>query len=480
MNDTRSALQPGDLLANKYRVERVLGQGGMGVVVAATHVVTHDRVAVKFLLPEAARTPEIVQRFVNEARAAVQIKSEHVARVVDVDMLPSGAPYMVMEHLEGRDLSQLIEQGGPLPVGTAVEYVLQACEALAEAHTLGIVHRDLKPSNLFLTHRRDGSTLVKVLDFGISKLSQPAGQGGAQLTRTRGVMGSPLYMSPEQLTTPRDVDARADVWSLGVVLFELLTAAWPFNAETMEGLIVEVVTRPPASVRQHRPDCPEGLAAVVQRCLIKTPSERVASVAELASALAPFAPTSAQLSVDRISRVLAARASMPSAVPAGTIEPQMMRPSTPSAAGSSTPPGWSQTQVGRPQLRQRRLTLAAGAAGAAVLLLVGTTVALKSRFDAASPENAPASALPASPPVSASSLPAPPAASGPTVTLAALPDADSAEVPPPHAPPGKPTPPGHLPSKPTSAPVPSPTRPPTPPPKPTVSPGTGPIDHGGK
>src|SRR4051812_480796 len=210
----------GQILGGKYRVDRVLGAGGMGMVVAATHLQLDERIAIKFLLPEALRNPEAVARFGREAKAAVKIRGEHVARVIDVGSFENGAPYMVMEHLDGRDLSSFIHERGAMPMSDAVDAVLQACEALAEAHALGIVHRDLKPANLFLTRRPDGTPSIKVLDFGISKLTAPGADHS--MTKTSAVMGSPLYMSPEQMTASRGVDARTDIWALGVVLYELL------------------------------------------------------------------------------------------------------------------------------------------------------------------------------------------------------------------------------------------------------------------
>jgi serine/threonine-protein kinase len=301
MEEVRPSLKPGDEIAAKYRVDRVLGRGGMGVVLAATHLVTRQRVALKLLLPDGAGSPDAVQRFMNEARASVQIQSEHVVRVTDVDRLPSGEPYMVMEYLEGQDLAALVQTRGPLPVEEALDYVLQACEALAEAHALGIVHRDLKPANLFLTHRRDGSALVKVLDFGISRLNDGF---GPRLTQTRGTMGSPLYMSPEQLVTPKDIDRRSDLWALGIVLFELLSGEWPFEAETVEGLVVEIATKPPVALRRLRDDLPRAIEHVIGRCLEKRRDDRFQSVAELANALAPLVGQGSQLSIDRINRIL--------------------------------------------------------------------------------------------------------------------------------------------------------------------------------
>jgi serine/threonine-protein kinase len=235
-------VQEGEVLAGKYRVERVLGVGGMGVVVAALHIGLDERVAIKFLLPEALGNPEAVARFAREARAAVKIKSLHVARVSDVGVLETGAPYMVMEFLQGQDLSQRVRDHGPLSIQEAVDFILQACEAIAEAHALGMVHRDLKPANLFLTRMADGSPCVKVLDFGISKVTSPSSSGqDFGMTKTQAVMGSPLYMSPEQMASSRDVDGRTDIWALGTILYELLTGRVPFLGDTMPQLCAMIL-----------------------------------------------------------------------------------------------------------------------------------------------------------------------------------------------------------------------------------------------
>ena len=294
-------VKPGDVLAGKYQVERILGVGGMGVVVVAHHIQLDERVALKFLLPSALGNPEAVSRFAREARAAVKIKSEHVASVRDVGELPSGAPYMVMEYLEGDDLSAWLKERGPLPVEQALDFVLQACVAVADAHALGIVHRDLKPANLFCTRRSDGQLSIKVLDFGISKMTDTL---AGSVTRTSSMMGSPLYMSPELMISAKDVDAQADIWALGVILFELLTGRPSFLADTITELAILVTNQPAPAVRTLRPDAPGGLEAIILKCLEKDRRQRYRNVAELAVALLPFAPARAASSVERISGII--------------------------------------------------------------------------------------------------------------------------------------------------------------------------------
>jgi serine/threonine-protein kinase len=292
----------GEVLAGKYRVERVLGRGGMGVVVAATHLQLDQRVALKFLLPQALQHPEMVARFSREARAAAKLRSEHVAKVVDVGTLESGIPYIVMEYLEGGDLSSHLAREGPLSVGRAAALALEACEGLAEAHALGIVHRDLKPANLFLARMPDRTECLKILDFGISKVVSP-GQTGFNMTQTGAVMGSPYYMSPEQMRSSRTVDMRADIWSLGVILFELVSGRVPFDAPSLPQLCGMILSDPPPGLGQWRSDAPARFQAIVSRCLEKEPSSRFQTVAELAVALSEFAPPASARSVDRILRL---------------------------------------------------------------------------------------------------------------------------------------------------------------------------------
>jgi tRNA A-37 threonylcarbamoyl transferase component Bud32 len=292
---------PGQILAGKLEVERVLGVGGMGVVVAARHLELDQRVAVKFLHQEALSSAEAAARFVREARVAAKIRSEHVARVIDVGRLDNGAPYIVMEYLEGNDLAGQIE-AGPITVEDAVDYVIQACDAMAEAHALGIVHRDLKPANLFLTRRTDGAPVVKVLDFGISKLQMPTAADGG-LTKTSAMIGSPYYMSPEQMKSPRDVDFRTDIWSLGCILYELLSGQVPFLRETLPELAVAIALEDPPPLEQARREVSPGLAEVVERALTKDRAQRFQHVGELAQALGPFAPERSRFTLERVIKV---------------------------------------------------------------------------------------------------------------------------------------------------------------------------------
>ncbi len=445
------SVQVGDLLAGKYRVERILGVGGMGIVVAARHVDLRELRAIKLMLADFAAHPDAVERFLREARAAVRLKSEHVAKVHDVGRLESGAPYMVMEHLEGCDLQQLLRSQGPLPLWAAVTYVLQACEAIGEAHAAGIVHRDIKPANLFLTRSADGSPSTKVLDFGISKFTPLAGaEPGLDMTKTTAILGSPLYMSPEQMASTRNVDLRTDIWALGAVLYQLTTGVVPFQAESITQLCVMVLQQEPVppSLMQH--GLPVEFDRVVMRCLQKAPAHRYANVAELAAELQPFGAEEARTSVQRIQRMLGIPAapsdwrSSPSLASssqtgAPSLDPEgatpLVSPQT-GPLGAGTSASWGQTASGgKTKSPVLGLAVSGVAVLAAALAGLGLFVHHRSQSTAAFAPEPPSvqppttpttlaavdpagSAAPGNPPV-ASSRPSAPASSAPAAVVAA-------------------------------------------------------------
>jgi eukaryotic-like serine/threonine-protein kinase len=432
-------VNPGEVLAGKYLVERVLGEGGMGVVIAARHLQLDQVVALKFLLPTSRTRRDTLDRFAREARNAVRLRSEHVARIMDVGTLDSGSPYIVMEYLEGSNLAGVLSERGKLPIPVAVDYVLQACDAIAEAHALGIIHRDLKPENLFVTRGHDNTSLVKVLDFGISK--SMAGNDFSA-TNSQAVVGSPAYMSPEQMRSARLVDPRTDVWALGVILYQLVVGHVPWDGETLPMLCFRITTDPPPPF----PDRQQAdFEAVVWRCLEKDPDRRFSSVHALAVALAPFAPPHAAPLVERIGRVLQGRADGPVAPP-------------PAAAGA---PGTLREMSGQ---RMRRTATAprtrkliarivtvcalAGVGTAAVVLGVRGAVvtepppqpAAESRATPPAAASAPAPVVaPPAPPAVAASAPAPVVAPPPSPDPppAAVPEATPpprGELPPPRSP----------------------------------------------
>jgi serine/threonine-protein kinase len=280
-----AALQIGTVLLGKYRVEGLLGRGGMGVVIAARHLDLGELFAIKLLDPDTAANPNATSRFLREARASARLTSEHVARVHDVGRLEDGTPYLVMEHLAGDNLSRVLERRGPLPLDEAVELALDACDALSEAHALGIVHRDVKLANLFLTHRRGGRPCLKVIDFGISKQSG----AGEQLTTPGAIIGSAHSMAPEQIHDSQGVDGRSDIWSIGVVLYQLTTGEVPFRGDSLPKLVRSVLRDTPTPPSRLRPDLPPAFDEVVARCLRKRPEDRYADVEALAAALRPLA-----------------------------------------------------------------------------------------------------------------------------------------------------------------------------------------------
>ena len=296
----------GQVIAGKFEITKLLGVGGVGFVVAANHLELAQKVALKFLRPEMLANTQVAGRFAHEALAAARIKSEHVARVYDVGSLDDGTPFIVMEFLDGRDLFDIVTQDGPQPVRLAVDYMLQACEALADAHSCGIVHRDIKPENLFLLHRSEGIELIKILDFGISKLALTgsAFKSNVPLVKTMLPVGSPVYMSPEQIRASKDTDHRTDIWSMGCVLYELLTGGAAFDAPTLTQLSAAILETNPGPPSRNRSDVPPEIDAIVKRCLEKNPADRFQNVAQLAMALYPYGPRRSRIHAERCCRLL--------------------------------------------------------------------------------------------------------------------------------------------------------------------------------
>jgi serine/threonine protein kinase len=293
-------LRPGEILDGKYTVTRLIGAGSMGFVFSAARPSLGDEVAIKVLRKEMLSDGQLVARFAREARVAASIKSEHVACVFDVGHLVDGAPFIVMERLEGKDLRWVLAERGTLPTELAVDYILQVCEALAIAHANGITHRDIKPENLFASRQTQGDDVIKVLDFGISKMNlRSAAADKLPLVKTTMAMGSPMYMSPEQIRAAKDIDGRADIWALGCVLYELLVGNPPFTAPSVTELCAQVLECKPVSFESLGVIVSPQLEAVIWRCLEKDPNQRFQRVGELALALSSFAPSRALISVER-------------------------------------------------------------------------------------------------------------------------------------------------------------------------------------
>jgi serine/threonine-protein kinase len=288
----------------------------MGVLVRAEHLLSGQEVALKVLPAERLERPESAARLLLEARAMGQLRSRHVVRLLDTGLLDDGSPYLAMELLDGKDLGKHLQEAGALALDEAVGWVMQACEALAEAHGLGVIHRDIKPSNLFLSREPDGSLCLKVLDFGIAR--RVGNEQG--LTRSDGVLGSPQYMAPEQIRAAREVDARADLWALGVVLYQLVSDQLPFKGTSPHAVLAAVVADPPTPLRTHLPGAPEALLRVIGRCLDKSPEGRFSSTAELARALVPLGTPTDAVRAERIAQISARRPSSPS-LPERTEDP---------------------------------------------------------------------------------------------------------------------------------------------------------------
>jgi serine/threonine protein kinase len=295
-----SPLHVGQIINGKYRIERQIGRGGMGIVLAATHLQLEHLVAIKVMRRDLVMDDRALDRLLLEARSAARIRSEHVARVLDVGTLENGSAFIVMEYLDGENLADLLDREGALEIEQAASFLMQCCLALAEVHVAEMVHRDLKPGNLFIARLPDGSPMVKIVDFGISKQIGSARDGAA--TTSPQVLGSPFYMSPEQMRAD-PVDERSDIWGLGAILFEMLTGRPPFIGDTLPEVYSAVLKDAPPNVDSLRAGVPVGLDDVVQRCLEKDPAQRFCDVADLAEALAPYAGSAAQ-AVERVTRIL--------------------------------------------------------------------------------------------------------------------------------------------------------------------------------
>ncbi|MDD9967249.1 MAG: serine/threonine-protein kinase [Myxococcales bacterium] len=279
----------GDVVADKYEIVKLIGEGGMGSVFMASHTMTGKNVALKWMLPELATNEDAVQRFLREAQAAGRINHPNVVDIYDVGE-HEGSPFLVMEYLHGEPLTDAMERGG-LTDAQVIDIMLPCLRGVAAAHRKGVVHRDLKPDNIFLCTNEDGVFMQpKVLDFGISKLSGNDSHN-PRLTRTGAVMGTPYYMSPEQIRGSHDVDGRCDVYAFGVILYEALTGQVPFNAETYSALVLEIATGTPTQPTEINPNLPGELAAVVMRAMAREPEDRYADVAALGVALEPFSGT---------------------------------------------------------------------------------------------------------------------------------------------------------------------------------------------
>jgi serine/threonine-protein kinase len=448
--------QEGEVLDGKYRVEKLLGEGGMGAVAKATHLIRRAPVALKFMSPAVLALQGAVERFVNEGVAASQIDSDHVVKVFDVGRLPSGAPYLVMEFLPGQDLAQILErEGGRLSIPRAVHFTIQILRALQTAHAAGIIHRDMKPSNCFVIDKDGEPDFVKLVDFGISKVRSDDPEGKpANLTRTNSALGTPLYMSPEQARSPRDVDQRSDLYSVGAILYELLAGRTPYTSDTGEftEILYKIFTTEPEPLQNLRPDVPPELAAVVQRALTRDLNIRFATAVDFAEALAPFAD---ERSANVISRLRGGRGrSIVPAPAAGALTPSRAPPvpNYGDAATANTFPGTPDmirpakvpTDIGVTRdaattgagTKAKKFPAVAGIAVVAVLALSAGTVVLVKRGASGQATQEPptvvTTALPSAPPPPASTAPAvaiPSASLAPLATAAPTVSASAAAAP---------------------------------------------------
>ncbi len=430
------SLQPGERVGGKYLVSRLLGQGGMGAV----YLVTHETLETVFALKVLSRGSEMHQaRFVREARILASLRSEHVAKVVDFGVMEEfGAPYMVMEYLPGADLAAHLEASSePLRVRDAVDHILEACEGLAEAHGAGIVHRDVKPSNLFLSSRFDGSPIVKVLDFGIAKTEVAAHESA--LTSTQMVFGSPAYMSPEQVRSSKTAGPQTDIWSLALVLYELVSKRHPFQGDTPTSIVAAISADEPAPLPA---EIGPNLWSVLEPALRKDPSRRPPTIAAFAASLAPFGGERGRIVLARIERLAASRtdsvqsthamlSGSPTAVRDASHPPPAVLADGPTPASARTTYGGTQP---------KRVSAAVLVLGGVVIVGVGAALGIRSQ---ASHGTAPPTVLAATPQVVPEPVPEPmpepmpePVDAGSLLSLAA--SSTAAVLPAALAPAGKP------------------------------------------
>ena len=427
-------IRVGDLLAGKYRVERLHRRGALGLTLEALHTQLGQRVAVRLLAADPKGHPEAAARFLRGARSAVQYQNEHTARIVDVGSLGSGAPYIVTELLVGSDLRKVLRVRDTLPVPEAVDYILQACEGLADAHAHNFVHRNMKPTNLFLT-RRDGQRRIAVLDFGVSE--DPLSDIAINLGSTLGAVSALAYLASEQIRQPATVDSRADIWALGAMLYEMLTGSLLHDAQTTPELLAMIVADAPTPVSHLRPEISAELEAIVLRAVAKDREARFSTLAEFAEELKPFASEEGAESVERISKALGRRAtSLPPAMPGAAARSRAIvhvaRPPQPAAAPAA--PAVAPAPRARNRWAELALTGAALAAAGAIGVFAAVHTMERALADAIAPRTVVADLSPALPAptqtVAAAAAPVTAAVQAPAATVAVAPPAPAAQTTP--------------------------------------------------
>jgi len=410
MEGSGNSLRPGTVILGKYEIMGLLGRGGFGFVYEAMHTGLRSLVALKVLNAEARQNPQTVARFRQEAWTSAQIASPHVVRVTDIDVLADGTPFLVMEHLVGQDLEREIRARGRLPAREAVDYLLQAASGVREAHARGVIHRDLKTSNLFLVNEPSGRK-IKVLDFGLSKITAEMG-----MTRTHAALGTPSYAAPEQLRSAKDADGRSDIWSLGVILYQLLSGKRPFGGKSVAELIIAITGTEATDLARQAPDLPAGLCQAVMRTLAKKPSQRFQTVDEFARALVPFGSPGMYSAND------------------GPRSKRAPTPSAPALGPSST--FLDSTKDTPPEQRRNRFRSGVAIAAVTVLLTVGVGVTIgRSFFAPAPPSIAAEPPRPTSPTTAAPAAVVPTRAVTPAAPAAPAPTAEVPSAAPPVAPP---------------------------------------------